>query len=115
MLSNALRLARVARIDSTLYRIGLYRQRWVLRSLLPARPVVRDEECAKPGESEVGAVLWSGGSVKKVAAAENVTERLPVLMYHRVSPTGSAKLRRWRVTPEQFEQQLRFLRDAGYY
>ena len=32
-----------------------------------------------------------------------------------MSPTGSEKLRRWRETPEQFEQQLRFLRDEGYY
>jgi peptidoglycan/xylan/chitin deacetylase (PgdA/CDA1 family) len=36
-------------------------------------------------------------------------------MYHRVAPTGVSELNRWRITPEAFEDQLRYLRDAGYY
>jgi peptidoglycan/xylan/chitin deacetylase (PgdA/CDA1 family)/glycosyltransferase involved in cell wall biosynthesis len=43
------------------------------------------------------------------------TFQLPILMYHHVAPTGSAKFTRWRVTPEAFEQQLRCLQDAGCY
>ncbi|HEX5165191.1 MAG TPA: polysaccharide deacetylase family protein, partial [Thermomicrobiales bacterium] len=43
-----------------------------------------------------------------------VSERFPVLMYHRVSPTGAAHTRRYRVTPEMFESQLAHLREAGY-
>jgi peptidoglycan/xylan/chitin deacetylase (PgdA/CDA1 family) len=42
------------------------------------------------------------------------TDRLPILMYHRVAPTGSPALRAYRVTPEAFEGQLRYLRAAGY-
>jgi peptidoglycan/xylan/chitin deacetylase (PgdA/CDA1 family) len=40
---------------------------------------------------------------------------VPVLMYHRVSPTGAKNTARYRVTPEAFEEQLAYLRDAGYY
>jgi peptidoglycan/xylan/chitin deacetylase (PgdA/CDA1 family) len=39
---------------------------------------------------------------------------VPVLMYHRVSPTGAENTARYRVTPEAFEAQLAYLRDAGY-
>ncbi|MEH2178714.1 hypothetical protein [Nostoc sp.] len=36
-------------------------------------------------------------------------------MYHRVASTGSSKMAQWRVTPEAFEEQLRYLQDAGFY
>jgi peptidoglycan/xylan/chitin deacetylase (PgdA/CDA1 family) len=36
-------------------------------------------------------------------------------MYHRVAPEGAAATSRWRLTPEAFEEQLRYLRDAGFY
>lgn len=41
-------------------------------------------------------------------------KRLPILMYHRVAPSGGAATRRWRLHPEAFEQQLAYLRDNGY-
>ena len=44
-----------------------------------------------------------------------MTDRLPILMYHRIAPTGAASLARYRVTPEAFEGQLRYLHGAGYY
>lgn len=40
--------------------------------------------------------------------------RLPVLMYHRVSATGATDTARYRVTPRGLEEQLAYLRDAGY-
>jgi peptidoglycan/xylan/chitin deacetylase (PgdA/CDA1 family) len=39
---------------------------------------------------------------------------LPVLMYHRVADDGPAALARYRVSPQQFERQLAFLRAHGY-
>jgi peptidoglycan/xylan/chitin deacetylase (PgdA/CDA1 family)/glycosyltransferase involved in cell wall biosynthesis len=48
-------------------------------------------------------------------AEKSETFQLPILMYHHVAPTGSAKFTRWRVTPEAFEAQLRCLQDAGAY
>jgi peptidoglycan/xylan/chitin deacetylase (PgdA/CDA1 family) len=44
-----------------------------------------------------------------------VTERLPILMYHRVAPAGAPRLARYRVTPAAFEAQLQYLHDNGFY
>jgi peptidoglycan/xylan/chitin deacetylase (PgdA/CDA1 family) len=46
---------------------------------------------------------------------EVVTDQLPILMYHRIASTGSPLLARHRVTPEAFENQLAYLRAAGYH
>jgi peptidoglycan/xylan/chitin deacetylase (PgdA/CDA1 family) len=57
-----------------------------------------------------------GGEVPCVESVKPVTTaRLPILMYHRVAPQGAAATARWRLTPEAFEEQLRYLRDAGFY
>lgn len=42
------------------------------------------------------------------------TARLPILMYHRVATDGPAELARYRVSPQEFEAQLRSLKDHGY-
>jgi peptidoglycan/xylan/chitin deacetylase (PgdA/CDA1 family)/GT2 family glycosyltransferase/SAM-dependent methyltransferase len=42
-------------------------------------------------------------------------QKLPVLMYHRIAAGGVERTQRWRLHPEAFEQQLAFLRDAGFY
>lgn len=60
-------------------------------------------------------VKWRDRFREENAHQAAVTERLPILMYHRVAPTGSPKTASYRVTPEAFEEQLRYLRDAGYY
>jgi glycosyltransferase involved in cell wall biosynthesis/peptidoglycan/xylan/chitin deacetylase (PgdA/CDA1 family)/SAM-dependent methyltransferase len=67
-----------------------------------------------PGQEDF--VQWQGGQPRVRSTPKPVfTENLPILMYHRVAPTGSAKMSRYRVTPEAFEEQLRYLRDAGFY
>lgn len=48
-------------------------------------------------------VLWSG-----------MGEDLRILMYHRVSETGSEALSPWRVTPQKLSAQLSWLRESGY-
>ena len=60
-------------------------------------------------------VKWRDRSREENAHQAVVTERLPILMYHRVAPTGLPETSRYRVTPELFEEQLRYLRNAGYY
>jgi peptidoglycan/xylan/chitin deacetylase (PgdA/CDA1 family) len=40
---------------------------------------------------------------------------LPVLLYHSVAPSRSQELSAYHVTPEQFEEQLCFLRDNGFH
>jgi peptidoglycan/xylan/chitin deacetylase (PgdA/CDA1 family) len=44
----------------------------------------------------------------------NPTGMIPILMYHRVAPTGAKELSQYRVTPDAFEAQLAYLREAGY-
>ena len=48
-------------------------------------------------------------------ATPDVTDRLPILRYTQVAENGTAARARWRVTPRQFELQLRYLRDAGFH
>lgn len=52
---------------------------------------------------------------KSAAPSNAVTDRLPILMYHRVAPVGLASMSRYRVTPEVFEEQIRYLYNAGFY
>jgi peptidoglycan/xylan/chitin deacetylase (PgdA/CDA1 family) len=40
---------------------------------------------------------------------------LPILAFHRVAPTGLPALAPYRVTPEAFLEQLRYLREAGFH
>jgi len=101
------------------YRIQLFRrERRVWFSFCRSNPEVVElaHQPAPLPSAEVAAhVLWQGGVPRHNGAAQAVgTDRLPILMYHRVAPTGSPALRAYRVTPEAFEEQLRYLCDAGY-
>lgn len=107
-------------IRTPLYRVQLFhRERkslvraWFQRGT-PSRPRrLEQEEYAELEPQAAVHVLWEGGSVE-AQVAPPVTRRLPVLMYHSVAPAGPEALRRWRVTPTAFEEQLRYLRDAGF-
>lgn len=43
------------------------------------------------------------------------TFRVPILAYHRIASEGPEALRTWRVDPESFAQQLRLLKENGFY
>jgi peptidoglycan/xylan/chitin deacetylase (PgdA/CDA1 family) len=43
------------------------------------------------------------------------TPALPILLYHRVAPHNLSSNQRYCLTPEAFEKQLRYLRNAGFY
>jgi len=43
------------------------------------------------------------------------TRDLPVLMYHRVAPSGSDLMNPYRITPVEFENQMQYLYKKGYY
>lgn len=61
-------------------------------------------------------VLWNGGSPRRSESPPDLrTWKLPILLYHRIAPEGATAKARYRVTPEAFEEQLRFLRDSGYH
>lgn len=64
----------------------------------------------------VAATFRTGAEAARPAEiGEAVTERLPILMYHRVAPSGGAALAQYRVTPEAFARQLAYLADNGFY
>lgn len=109
----------VKEIRTPLYRIQLFQKR--ARMSRPfcynAPEIINLKYQPTPIEPNVAAyVRWrSGGHPQSSIDKNAVTRRLPILMYHRVAPTGAASTARYRITPEQFEEQLRYLRNEGYY
>lgn len=68
-----------------------------------AEPEVRTVKAAEPPLEVARHMVWNG-----------VSDRLPILAYHRVAESGSEALAPYRVTPAAFEEQLCYLRDHGY-
>jgi peptidoglycan/xylan/chitin deacetylase (PgdA/CDA1 family) len=56
----------------------------------------------------------ANGSFVDVSHSER-TDRLPILMYHRIADDGPAALARYRTTPSAFAQQMAWLRQHGYH
>ena len=46
---------------------------------------------------------------------EFISDQVPILMYHSIDETGPSELHRYRISPEQFEQQITYLAENGYY
>ena len=59
-------------------------------------------------------VLWNGGTALNDRPS-GATERLPILMYHRIAPLAAPDRNRYTVTPEAFDQQMRLLSESGAY
>ena len=108
-------------IITPLYRVQLFKRKKE-KNVLPSwlwqkKPIVEIKEQPTPVPPEVeSTVRWQGGTPYSAMESEPVTtKQLPILMYHRVAPSGSDSLSRYRVTPEAFEEQLSYLKDSGYY
>lgn len=98
-----------------LYRIDAYRRE--VEGESGSEPEFRQLPLDSPLDAAVERqIVWGGAIVRRSEAIRTeVTERVPILMYHRVSDAGVAELARYRLCPRVFEQQLRFLRQHGYY
>lgn len=109
----ALELVREARSER--YRILRFQRRRDGQAQSPSRtPVVERIPSAAP-PPHVAARFRSGGArVTHKAPPDSRTWRLPILMYHRISPEGSQHNARYRVSPERFEEQLCYLVDVGF-
>jgi peptidoglycan/xylan/chitin deacetylase (PgdA/CDA1 family) len=114
--ASCLRL--IKEICTPLYRVHLFQRQPRLPFLWNHQKpkIINFEQQPTPLPPEVEAfVRWQGGESSFNSTPEPIfTSKLPILMYHRVAPTGLAAMTRYRVTPEQFEEQLRYLRDAGF-
>jgi glycosyltransferase involved in cell wall biosynthesis/peptidoglycan/xylan/chitin deacetylase (PgdA/CDA1 family)/SAM-dependent methyltransferase len=61
-------------------------------------------------------IVWGGaGRRRDDLIKQTQCWQIPILAYHRVATDGPISLRRWRVEPEMFRNQLRLLRAHGYY
>jgi peptidoglycan/xylan/chitin deacetylase (PgdA/CDA1 family)/SAM-dependent methyltransferase len=98
-----------------LYRIDVYSRE--SEGAAAPDPEIRQVPLVSPLDTAVERqIVWGGAIVRRSDAIRTeLTERVPILMYHRVSDSGAAELARYRVEPRAFEQQLRFLRQHGYY
>jgi peptidoglycan/xylan/chitin deacetylase (PgdA/CDA1 family) len=105
----------VRELVTPLYRIGLYekrRRRW----WQPAPPVLEETAAHAPLTAAVASqVRWADPGARPSSDSPVLSRQVPILMYHGVSPDAGGALARYRLTPEQFEAQLRFLADQGYH
>jgi peptidoglycan/xylan/chitin deacetylase (PgdA/CDA1 family) len=60
--------------------------------------------------------VWGGAVVQRAAVAvRECSDRLPILLYHRIAEEGPADLARYRQPPAAFAEQMRWLRRNGYH
>ena len=103
-------LALIEELRAPLYRV----QRFQRPPAAPGSPTVTEIELPPEiGPTVLEAVRWDG-TVRPGPAVETETstDRLPILMYHRVADGGGDP--RYRVTPRAFAEQLGYLRGAGF-
>jgi glycosyltransferase involved in cell wall biosynthesis/peptidoglycan/xylan/chitin deacetylase (PgdA/CDA1 family) len=61
-------------------------------------------------------VVWGGAWRQRAELIKHEQcWEVPILAYHRIAADGPASLRRWRVEPGIFREQLRLLRAHGYH
>jgi peptidoglycan/xylan/chitin deacetylase (PgdA/CDA1 family)/SAM-dependent methyltransferase len=101
-------------VETDLYRIARYRRddsagaSLVEPEVLPLAAALASEVARQ--------VVWGGAEARRRVLRHNeATESVPVLMYHRVAEDGPPGLAPFRVTPAQFEAQLRLLRRRGWH
>jgi glycosyltransferase involved in cell wall biosynthesis/peptidoglycan/xylan/chitin deacetylase (PgdA/CDA1 family)/2-polyprenyl-3-methyl-5-hydroxy-6-metoxy-1,4-benzoquinol methylase len=109
----------IQEIRTPLYRVQLFqrRKKSILSLLHKTKPLIKELEQPTPIPPNVqNSVRWNGSKEPLPTSVDKIsTFQLPILTYHRVAPEGAANMNRYRVDPEQFEQQLKYLSDTGYY
>ncbi|MBD2069390.1 glycosyltransferase [Leptolyngbya sp. FACHB-671] len=107
----------VREIWTPLYRIQLFQRspqfRWFFSQTAPE--LIKLPQPTPPPPQVAADVLWNGGTPRDQTVQSVSTYHLPILMYHRVAPSGASESARYRVSPDAFEEQVRYLYDAGYY
>ena len=107
-----LQLAR--EICTPLYRVQLWQKRSPDHHRVPATRTVLEQLPAAPPTHLLPDVRLKAEQLP-AQPSPGPNRPVPMLMYHRVAPSGAAALSRYRVTPAQFEQQLQALQRRGYY
>lgn len=102
-------------LQNELYRVDLFRH---LDAHEPApTPRIEQTDLGPPPEPDFARhVVWDGAVAQRadVGLSER-TDRLPILLYHRIAEDGPADLARYRQAPTAFAKQMRWLRRNGYH
>lgn len=108
-----LALERSLRTD--LYRIDLFRRLAAGETAPPAR--VDAAELGPPPHPDYARhVVWGGVAAQRAEVqARETTDRIPILLYHRIADEGPASLARYRQGKAAFAEQMRWLRRQGYH
>lgn len=102
-------------IRTEAYRIQLFQRRESASPDGPSVPAVIEVAPYQQPAAHVAAHFRTGGRRNtSTAQSPGGWTTLPILMYHSIATEGSARTARYRVAPEQFEAQLRYLRGAGF-
>jgi peptidoglycan/xylan/chitin deacetylase (PgdA/CDA1 family)/GT2 family glycosyltransferase len=114
--ANTSGLRFVRELRSELYRIQLF-ERTHQDAGSPEPPDVEQIPYAQPLEPQISRmVAWGGLDVDRDQVWQReVTDRLPILMYHSVAVSGAPALDRYRIHPDRLEEQLQYLRQNAYY
>jgi peptidoglycan/xylan/chitin deacetylase (PgdA/CDA1 family) len=103
-------------IRTPLYSIQLLQREPRLSVRHPEPQIHRIDELPPLPENVARNVLWNGAPEESVQPPEDQREPwLPILAYHRIAAGVGGAPGRFCVDPGDFEQQLRYLRDAGYH
>ena len=94
-----------------LYRVQLFQRRAAAPSEQPLTQIV---DMGELPPNITARVLWHGGTALKDRTSAD-TERLPILMYHRIAPLPGSERNRYTVTPEAFDRQMRLLSESDAY
>ncbi|MFD0825671.1 polysaccharide deacetylase family protein [Neobacillus sp. M.A.Huq-85] len=75
-----------------------------------------NEFSGKRGEYQVAVYAVQGDGLEKLIAKSTLTfqQHVPILMYHAIDHYNGVGLRELFVSPANFEEQMRYLKDHGY-
>jgi peptidoglycan/xylan/chitin deacetylase (PgdA/CDA1 family) len=102
-------------LQTELYRIDLFRRVGADEAAQPPR--IERAELGPPPEPDFARhVVWGGAAALRAEVQlRERTDRLPILLYHRIAEDGPADLARYRQAPAAFAEQMRWLRRHGYH
>ncbi|MPZ34170.1 MAG: glycosyltransferase [Rhodospirillales bacterium] len=102
-------------LQNELYHVDLFR-RLDAHEPAPAQHIEQTELGPPPEPDFARHVVWGGAVVQRAQVqARERTDRLPILLYHRIAENGPADLARYRQAPAAFAEQMRWLRRNGYH
>jgi len=110
---STLRLLRELRTEA--YRIQLFqRPASASAAAVADPPPVVERATHHPPAPSVAARFRTGRGRPSWSHETAGRDTLPILMYHSIATEGPAATARYRVRPEQFDAQLRYLKEAGF-